>query len=214
MARFRATVVILAALLVVTAASPPAKADEPPAKPEAAAKAQPNIFEPRLDLTIWSIIVFAVLLWFLGRFAWKPMLQGLKKREGDIHQAIEDARAAREEGQRLRDEVRAEREKTEAMRRDIIQRAQADAQRLADEIKASNEAAMRTEREQALRELQSAKDQALQELWRHTADLAAMVSTKAIRRNLTPEDHRRFVDEALADLRKEAGNGHKTTASA
>ena len=39
-----------------------------------------------------------------------------------------------------------------------------------------------------------------------------MVSSKVIRRNLTPEDHRRFVDEALTDLRQ-AGNGQKASTS-
>ena len=173
----------------------------------------PAIFKPALDLTIWTIVIFLVLLGVLYAYAWKPMLQGLQKRESDIHAAVEDARMAREEAQRLREEVGAERAKIEQMRHEIIQKAEAEAQRLAEEIKAAAEAKMKAERERALRELEAAKDQALQELWRQTADLAALVSTKAIRRNLTPEDHRRFVDEALADLRKEAGNGQKTTAS-
>ena len=98
------------------------------------------------------------------------------------------------------------------MRRDIIQKAQTDAQRTADEILAKAKAEMQAERDRARRDLETAKDQALQELWPQTADLAAMVSTKVIRRTLTAEDHRRFVDEALADLRQ-AGDGQKTTAS-
>ncbi len=172
----------------------------------------PNIFEPALDLTIWTIVVFLLLLGVLYKFAWAPMLQGLQKRETDIHSAVEDARKAREEATRLREEVQAERAKIEDMRRDVIQKAQADAQRTADEILSKAKADMQAERERALRDLETAKDQALQELWRQTADLAAMVSSKVIRRNLTPEDHRRFVDEALADIRQ-TGNGQKTSAS-
>ena len=68
----------------------------------------PNIFKPALDLTIWTIVVFLLLLAVLYRFAWKPMLQGLQKRETDIHSAVEDARKAREEATRLREEVQAE----------------------------------------------------------------------------------------------------------
>ena len=96
--------------------------------------------------------------------------------------------------------------------RETIHKAETDAQRRAEEIASAAEAKLKAEREQALRELASAKDQALQDIWRQTADLAAMVSSKAIRRNLTPDDHRRLVDEALAELHA-AGNGHKTTAS-
>ena len=208
--RAAAAALLFALFLVAAAPGPVPAADEGPA---AAKEEKPGVFvPPRLDLTIWTIIVFAVLLWFLGRFAWKPMLQGLQKRENDIQAAIHDARTAREEATRLRQEVQAEREKIEAMRRDIIQRAEADAQRRADEVTATAEAKMKAEHDRALRELESAKDQALQEIWRQAADLAAAVSTKAIRRSLTPEDHRRFVDEALAELRQ-AGNGQKTPAS-
>ena len=174
--------------------------------------AKPDIFRPALDLTIWTIVVFLLLAVILGKFAWKPMLQGLGKREYDIHAAVKDAQTAREEAQRLREEVQAERVKIEDMRREIIQKAQADAQRTADEIMTKAKADVQAERERLRRELENARDQAAQELWKQTADLAAMVSSKVIRRQLTAEDHRRFVDEALADIRQ-AGNGKQTAAS-
>jgi F0F1-type ATP synthase membrane subunit b/b' len=34
------------------------------------------------------------------------------------------------------------------------------------------------------------------------ADLAAMISTKAVRRQLNADDHRRLLDEALDDMRE------------
>jgi F-type H+-transporting ATPase subunit b len=174
------------------------------------ASAKPNIFGWALDLTIWTIVVFLVLLFILGRFAWKPMLQGLEKRENDIHAAIEDARKAREEATRLREDVQAERNKIEDMRRDILQKAQADAQRTADEITTKAKAEMQAERERLRRDMETAHDQALQDLYAQTVDLAALVSSKAMRREMTPDDHPRFVEEALADIRH-AGNGQKTT---
>lgn len=169
----------------------------------------PPIFKPALDLTVWTVVVFLLLLGVLYKFAWKPMLQGLQKREHDIHAAVEDARKAREEATRLREEMQAERAKIEEMRRDIIQKAQADAQRTADEILSKAKADMQAERDRMRRELESMRDQTLQELMNYITNLAALVSTKAIRRNLTPEDHRRLVDEALAELRQ-AGDGQRT----
>jgi F-type H+-transporting ATPase subunit b len=166
---------------------------------------------PRLDLTIWTVIVFAVLFAVLYRLAWKPMLAGLQTRENNMQDVVEDARKAREEAQRLREDVQSERNKIEDMRRDILQKAQADAQRMADEITAKAKAEMQAERERLRRDMETAHDQALQDLYSQTVDLAALVSSKAMRREMTPEDHRRFVDEALADIRH-AGNGKQTTA--
>ncbi len=172
----------------------------------------PNIFAPAIDLTIWTIVIFLLLLAVLYKFAWTPMMQGLQKREHDIHAAVKDAQTAREEAQRLRDEIQAERNKIEDTRRDILMKAQADAQRMADELTAKAKAEIQAERDRARRDLETYHDQLLKDVFDKTADLAALVSTKTIRRQLTPDDHRRFVDEALAELRQ-ASNGHKTPAS-
>ena len=172
----------------------------------------PNIFAPAIDLTIWTIVIFLLLLAVLYRFAWGPMMQGLQKREHDIHAAVNDAKTAREQAQRLREEIQAERDKIEDMRRDILQKAQTDAQRLADELTAKAKAEIQAERDRARRDMEVAHDQALKDLYEKTIDLAALVSAKTIRRELTPDDHRRFMDDALADIRR-AANGRPTPAS-
>src|ERR671936_824072 len=70
---------------------------------EAGKEGQENpILSPRFDLGIWTLVVFALLLLVLRRFAWGPMLEGLQKREQNIRAAREDAERAREEAQRLR----------------------------------------------------------------------------------------------------------------
>jgi F0F1-type ATP synthase membrane subunit b/b' len=49
----------------------------------------------------------------------------------------------------------------------------------------------------------------LQQLWSQSAQLATLISAKAIRRQLNPEDHRRLVDEAIADLRQARSERHQ-----
>ena len=68
-------------------------------------------------------------------------------------------------------------------------------------------AEIQAERERLRREIEMARDQALQELWKQAADLATMISAKAIRRQLSAEDHRRLVDEALTELQGAAKAG-------
>ena len=50
------------------------------------------------------------------------------------------------------------------------------------------------------REIEAARDQALKEIWDKTVQLAALVSTKAIGRVVTEDDHRRLIDESLKEL--------------
>jgi len=173
-------------------------------------KADP--FKLALDLTIWTIVVFLLLLFVLSRFAWKPMLEGLRKREEAIQAALDDAKRAQEEAQRLREEFQAEKLKTADQVRAMIDEARRDAQATADDMIKKAKADIQTERERMRREMDVARDQALQELWTHTANLATLISSRALSREVNEADHRRLVDEALNDLRKAGSEQLRTTA--
>src|SRR6266487_2903581 len=49
---------------------------------------QPNILALRWDLGLWTLVVFVVLFLVLKKLAWKPMLEGLQKRENNIRSAV------------------------------------------------------------------------------------------------------------------------------
>jgi F-type H+-transporting ATPase subunit b len=94
--------------------------------------------------------------------------------------------------------------------REMLDEARRNGQRASEELLNKAKADAQAERERGRREIALATDQALQQIAAQTADLAALVSAKAIRRELTPDDHRRLVDEALAELnqtRRKNGQG-------
>jgi F-type H+-transporting ATPase subunit b len=155
-----------------------------------------------LDLSLWTIVVFLILLWVLNKYAWGPMMKGLEAREHSIHSAVEEAHKAREETARLRDEVMRERAKAAEEARATIEQARRDAQKQADELRAKAVAEIQGERDRLRRDLELARDAALQDLWAQTARLATLVSSRAVGRELNPDDHRQLVDEAIADLRR------------
>jgi F-type H+-transporting ATPase subunit b len=163
----------------------------------------PQIFTPvRIDLAIWTLVVFLLLLFVLTKYAWNPMLGALQKREENIHSAIEESKRAREEARQLRQDLATERAKIAEERRIALDEARRDGQQLRETMLAQGKAEIQSERDRLHRELRRATDQALKTIWEQTAQLATLISAKAIRRQLTPDDHHRLVDEALADLRK------------
>ena len=135
------------------------------------------------------------------------MLEGLQKREDNIRAALEDAQRARAEAERVRAELQAEMNQAAQKVRDMMDAARRDAERSTSEMLTKTRSEIQTERERLHREIDLAKDQALQQIWNQTAQLATLVSAKAIRRQLNEDDHRRLVDEAIAELRH-AGNGN------
>ncbi len=173
---------------------------------EIIADKEPNLLGLKWDLGLWTLVVFVLLCLILKKTAWGPMLEGLQKREHLILSAIEDAKKARAEADALRQQFQTEMAQAQDRVNAMIEEGRRNAQRTAEEETAKARAVMQEERERMHRELQLAKDQALQELWSQTARLATMISSKAIKRHLNEDDHRRLVDEALTELGQQSGN--------
>lgn len=164
-----------------------------------------NIFEPRVDLGIWTIVVFLGLMFILKKYAWGPMVEGLQKREERIKGALEEARKTREEAKQIQIDLQKRMDGAAQEIAAMMEKARKDASQLLTDMKSQATKEIQTDRERLRREIQTAHDQALQDLWKSAADLATLISVKTIRRNLTPDDHRRLLDEALADLKTAAG---------
>lgn len=156
----------------------------------------------RYDLGIYTLVVFLALLVILGKFAWGPMIAGLDQREANLLKIHSDAEGARGEAQKALSEIQARLAKANDEVRAMLDEARRDAQAVKDQLKAEATADIQAERERLRKEIDVARDQALQDIYQQSVQLAALVSTKAIKRELTPADHSRLIDEALADLKQ------------
>lgn len=155
-----------------------------------------------LDLGLWTIVVFVLLLIILRKMAWGPMLEGLKAREQNILGAVEEAKVARAETQRISAEFKVKMDEAYAEIPKIMAEARRDADAFKEETRAQTAKEMQVERQRLRREIETAKDQALQELWNQATQLATLMSAKVIGRSLPAEDHRRLMDEALVEIRE------------
>ena len=191
MMRFLATILVLLAWGAASAAA--AQGSHTP-------NAEPNIFEPRLDLTIWTIVVFVLLLLVLRRFAWQPVLEGLRGRESRVRGALDEAQKVREAAHDLRDQIQAELAGIHDKLRAVMDDARGDAQDARDRMVAEGKADIQAERDRARRDLATAREQAVQELWGEAARLATLVSARVLGRSLDDTGHRALVDEAVSQL--------------
>ncbi len=172
---------------------------------------QTNPFVPvQLDLMIWTIVIF-VLLFVVLRFvklpgasapAWVMMVQGLRKREQSILQAIEDAKRAREDAEQMKLQYQNELQKAQDQVRAVIEEGRRNAQQIAEEMVSKAKTEVQAERDRLRREMEMARSQALRDLTGWAAQLATLISAKALSRHMNMEGHRRLGDEALADMEK------------
>jgi F-type H+-transporting ATPase subunit b len=162
--------------------------------------AEDEILSPRLDLAVWTIIIFVLLLLVLKKYAWGPMLDGLHQREETIRTAVEEAKHARAETERVTAEFKAKMDAAYAEIPKLLDQARKDAQRLVDEMRAKAQSDIQADRQRLRREIEVATEQALQQIYTHAAQLATLISAKAIQKSLSEEDHRRLVDQAMQEL--------------
>ena len=59
------------------------------------------LVQPDPGLFIWTIVTFLVLLGLLAKFAWRPLLDALERRQESIRKSLDDAQKAKQELERL-----------------------------------------------------------------------------------------------------------------
>jgi F-type H+-transporting ATPase subunit b len=170
---------------------------------------EPEVAIPILDLAIWTVIVFLVLLVVLGRFAWKPMLAGLQKREDNIRSALAEAQTAHEQAKQIQLDLQKQLANAHDQVRQILDEGRRDAEQLRETELARTQAEIRAERERLHREIEMQTAQAVQHIWSQAADLATLASAKALGKGITEGGHRKLIDEALTEIRQTVGaNGN------
>ncbi len=172
--------------------------------------AEPNILEFKPSLMVSTLIVFTLLLLILWRFAWGPLSVALAERERQQEETIRQAELARSESERLLAEHRKQMDETAEQVRKLLEEARRQSDANAQTILQKAQAEAEATRERADREIGSARDQALAEIWQKAADLAVSVAGKVLSRELSHDDQRRLVEVATHELpASPAGtNGH------
>ena len=152
------------------------------------------------DLAVWSFAVFLALLALLTKFAWKPIMQGLEKREEGILRQIAETKASNEEAKRML--ASYERRLAEAADevRGMLEEARRDADVTRQTIVAEARKAADDEKARAKHEIQLAKDDALSQIAEKAGHLAVEVAGKFLREKLGQDDQARLVRESVAGL--------------
>ncbi|NVO08586.1 MAG: F0F1 ATP synthase subunit B [Bacteroidales bacterium] len=123
-----------------------------------------GLITPDYGLLVWMLISFGLVLFVLKKFAWKPIMEGLKSREETISKSLRQAEEARNEikklqeyNEELAEKARAERElalkEAKSLRDKIVEEAKAQAQAEAQKIIEKSKILIIQERENAQKEL-------------------------------------------------------------
>jgi F-type H+-transporting ATPase subunit b len=158
------------------------------------------LVQPDPGLYIWTIATFLLLLAALAKFAWRPLLSALDQRQASIRQALDDARQAKQELERLQAESARILSEARVGADKILAQTREDANRFRDELKqkAQVEAANVVKNAQRQIELETAR--ALQQIRTEAADLSVAIASKILQRTVSKEDNERLIEETFRQI--------------
>jgi F-type H+-transporting ATPase subunit b len=154
----------------------------------------------RLDKTLFTLVVFLLLLGGLYLVAWNPIMEGLSKREADINTLIANTeKASADAAAKLREyELKLQAAAQEAQ--SMIAQARKDAEASGQRIIADSQAEAARQKGQALAEIESAKRVAIAELSSKSTELAFTLAKRIVGRELRAEDHQQLVADVLSQF--------------
>ena len=173
------------------------------AGPDDAGHEEPNPIQPPVKGIITSIstlLVFAGLLFILGKYAWGPIVAGLKAREDKIRADIDAAEKARAEADQARRQFEQQMATAEERVREMLARAQADGQQLAARVRNQAQEEAQEIKQKAIHEIEQSQREAIEEIRAYAGNLATSVAEKILRREVSREDQRRLVEESLEEF--------------
>src|SRR5262249_54668143 len=158
---------------------------------------EPNPLEIDIDLAIFTVVIFAILLAVLWKFAWGPISQALDLREQKIADNISAAEQCNEEAKKL---LAGYEPKQSAAREEVrgsLNEGRRDAEHTGQEIVAKARTDAQAEVQRGKHEIETATSQALNELAKTSANLAVDLAGKIVGSKLNANDHARLIEESL-----------------
>lgn len=161
-----------------------------------------ELVTPDIGLVFWTAILFAIVLFVLGRFAFKPIANALDSRRTSIKDSLEAA-----------DRAKSEMEKLQSDNEELLRQARAerdrmlkDAKTTADKTVAEAQEKAKVEADKIIKDAQesirSEKNAAMADVRQQVASIALDAAEKVIRRELSDKSSQEsLIDEYLDEMK-------------
>ncbi|MDP2632323.1 MAG: F0F1 ATP synthase subunit B, partial [Candidatus Curtissbacteria bacterium] len=157
--------------------------------------------EPTLLLA--QIVNFAIILFVLKKFFYKPIVQALEDRKKRIEESLNNADLIEEKLQKTEEKTAKIIEEASQNAKEIIAGAKSESQRISEvtllEARKTQEEIIAAARVQ----IDSQRDEMQKQLERETLILVSEVVKKVLGRNLKQDEQRKLTSQALTEIGKQ-----------
>lgn len=166
-----------------------------------------SVFSVNPGLSVWTTVVFLMLLGILWKFAWGPILGAVEAREDRIQSALDESRERQEEARKLLAEHKAQLNDARRQANEILADARASGERLRKDLEEKARVEARGIVESARKEIERERDQALADIRKESVDLALAAAARLLGERMDSEKDREMVVGFLDDMKDRAETG-------
>ena len=159
-----------------------------------------KLYPGDLGQAIATFLTFCVLLFVLGKYAWKPIVAQLRRREEEVAATVSRAGEQQGKAEKLLAHYQSLVDKAEAESKELLAASRREATEARDQIISDARSESRRAIRTAQEEIRHAKEEVVRELRETTAELAADIAEQVLGKGLRPEDHQRLVDQSLKEI--------------
>jgi F-type H+-transporting ATPase subunit b len=143
-----------------------------------------GIIEPGIGLLFWMTLTFAILLFILAKFAWKPIVNAVNDREASIVDALNQAKLAKKEMEDLKSDNERIIREAKIERDSILKEAREIKERIVGEAKDVAKAEGDKMIEAAKQTIQTEKNAAMSEIRTQIGALSVNIAESILQKNL------------------------------
>ncbi len=143
-----------------------------------------GLVTPNAGTIFWLVIIFGIVVYILGKYAWKPILNVLKEREESIRDALRSADLARNQLENLKNEQELMRVQALDDREQILKDARVIKERI---IAEAREKATRDSEKllaQVHEQIENEKNMALNDLKQQVAEFSVRIAETILKEKL------------------------------
>ena len=160
-----------------------------------------ELITPDLGLIFWMTISFLILLFLLTKFAWKPVMGMLNKREAKITEALNEANLAKEQMKQLT----ADNERLLLAAKDerdaILNEARKVSQKMYEDAKAKGQEESQRIVAAAKNDIDIEKQKAIVEIKNTIAEISIDMAEKILQHELSDKaKHQEYVNKRVNEL--------------
>jgi F-type H+-transporting ATPase subunit b len=144
-----------------------------------------SVIKPEPGLLFWMTLIFLLFWFIMSRVAFKPIAAALKKREGDIQEALDQAKMAREEMSNLTAQNEALLKEAREERAKILKEATETKDAIINEARSKAKEEANKVITNAKMEIDNQKNAAIAEVKSQAGLLAIQIAEKVLRKELS-----------------------------